>query len=184
QHELALDGRRGVQLDDLQDVDQLVELLGDLLQRQVGDVHHDRHPGDLRVLGDADRERLDVEAAPGEQRRDPGQDAGLVLHEHRQGVQAHRGQSPFSHSGAMSRAILMSSWVVPAATIGQTMAPLSPMKAITTGASLISMAWAMAASTPSAFAQRRPTQPYASASLTKSGIRLAACRLVLEYRSL
>src|SRR5690606_4868170 len=184
QHELALDGRRGVQLDDLQDVHQLVQLLGDLFEGQVGDVHHDRHPGDLRMLGDADREGLDVEAAPGEQRGDPGQDAGLVLHEHRQGVQAHRGQSPFSHSGARSRAILMSSLVVPAATIGQTMASLWTMKSITTGASSISMALAMTSSTSSAFSQRRPTQPYASASLTKSGMRLLVCRLVLEYRSL
>jgi hypothetical protein len=56
EEQLAPYGRRRVELDDLDDVHQLVQLLGHLLERQVLDVDHDRHPGDLRVLGRADRE--------------------------------------------------------------------------------------------------------------------------------
>src|ERR1700722_10458881 len=49
-------------------------------------VHHDRHPGDLLVLGRPDREGLDVEAAPGEQAGDANEDARLVLDQDRQSV--------------------------------------------------------------------------------------------------
>ena len=90
----------------------------------------------------------------------------------------------------MPRACLMSSLLVPAATIGHTIASLWTMKSITTGWSLIAMACSMIASTSSFFSQRRPMQPYASASFTKSGTRVPATsaflspRLVFEYRSL
>ena len=43
QQQLALHRGRGIELDDLQHVHQLVQLLGDLLERQVVDVDHDRH---------------------------------------------------------------------------------------------------------------------------------------------
>ena len=89
QHQLAVDRERAVELDDLDHLDQLVELLGDLLQRGVLDVDHDGHPRDLLVLGRAHGERLDVEAAPAEQAGDPGQHAGLVLDQHREGVGGH-----------------------------------------------------------------------------------------------
>jgi hypothetical protein len=56
-----------VELDDLEHLDELVELLGHLLQRQLLDVDDDGHAGDLGVLGRADGEGVDVEAAPGEQ---------------------------------------------------------------------------------------------------------------------
>ena len=56
QQQLAVDRGRAVELDDLDHLDQLVELLGDLLERGVLDVDDDRHPGDLGVLGRADRE--------------------------------------------------------------------------------------------------------------------------------
>jgi hypothetical protein len=62
-------------------VHQLVELLGHLLQRGLLGVDHDGHPGDLRVLGLTDRERVDVEPAAGEQPGHPGQDARLVFHQ-------------------------------------------------------------------------------------------------------
>ena len=96
QDEFALDGRRRLQLDDLQHVDELVELLGDLLQRQVLDVDHDGDAGDVGVLGDADGERVDVEAAAGEQRGDPGEDAGLVLHQDGERVLGHVSSVLFS----------------------------------------------------------------------------------------
>src|SRR5580692_2480385 len=142
QHELTLHRLRGFKLDDLDDVDQLVELLGHLLKGMLLAVHHDRHPGDLLVLGRSDREGLDVEAAPGEQAGDADEDPWLVLDQDREGVLlAH--SSVASHSGAMPRANLMSLLLVPAATIGQTIASLCTMKSTTTGWSLIAIACSM-----------------------------------------
>src|SRR3984885_8081398 len=158
QHQLALHRLRGLELDDLEHVDELVELLGDLLKRVLLAVHHDRHPGDLLVLGRPDREGLDVEAAPGEQAGDADQDARLVLNQDRQSVLfAH--EAIASHSGASPRANLMASLLVPAATIGQTIASLCTMKSITTGWSLIAIACSMTASTSSLRSQRRPMHP-------------------------
>src|ERR1700742_428740 len=123
-------------------------------------VHHDRHPGNLLVLGRPDREGLDVEAAPGEQAGDTDQDPRLVLDEHRESVLlAHVDYSVASHSGARSRACLMSSLLAPAATIGQTIASWLTMKSMTTGWSLIAIACSMTASTSSLRSQRRPMQP-------------------------
>ena len=75
----------------------------------------------------------------------------------------------------------MSSFDVPAATIGHTIASRWTRKSTTTGTSLISIALLMVESTSAGFSQARPTAPYASASLTKSGTRFDS-RSVLEYR--
>jgi hypothetical protein len=58
----------------------LVELLRDLLEAHVVAPHHDRDARERRVLRDAYRERVDVEAAPCEQRRHAREHARLVLH--------------------------------------------------------------------------------------------------------
>ena len=63
---------------DLEDVDQPVELLCRLLDRDVVAVEGDRHPADVRLVGLADGQRVDVEVAGPHERRDPVQDAGLV----------------------------------------------------------------------------------------------------------
>ena len=47
---------------------------------------HDRDPRQVRVLGLADREAVDVEPARGEHARDVRQDARLVLHQRREDV--------------------------------------------------------------------------------------------------
>ena len=49
-------------------------------------VDDDRHPRDARFGGVADAERFDVEDTAAEQRRDAIQDAGLVFHEHYEGM--------------------------------------------------------------------------------------------------
>ena len=64
-----------------------------------------------------------------------------------------------SHCGAMSRATWISSLLVPAATIGQTIASWCTVKSTTTGRSLIAIACSMVASTSSAFSHRSPMQP-------------------------
>src|SRR5215472_13033887 len=156
--QLALHGLRRLELYDLEHVNELIELLGDLLQGVLVAVHHDRHAGDFLVLGRPDREGVDVEAPAGEQARDPDEDARLVLHENGEGVRRHSSVPP-SQSGAMSRANLMSSLPVPAATIGHTMASLWTTKSITTGWSLMAMACSMTASTSSLRSHRSPMHP-------------------------
>src|SRR5690606_26972221 len=120
------------------------------------------------------------ETSPGEQAGDAREHAWLVLDEDGKRVRCGHQRSSLSHSGAISLATLIASLLVPAATIGQTMASLCTTKSTTTGASSICIAFSMVASTSSTFSQRRPTQPIASASLTKSGMRVE-CRSVLEY---
>ena len=184
EHDLPLHGRRGLELDDLEHLDELVELLGHLLQREVLDVDDDRHPGDVRVLGLAHGEGVDVEAAPGEQRGDAGEDAGLVLDEDGQGVLGHgwpsfrsrgspwgsrrgrgrgparRPRTPRGPTAARCRGRPGSrSLLTPAGTIGHTMASRCTTKSTTTGRSLTSIAARIVASTSSGRSQRRPTQP-------------------------
>ena len=79
EEELPLDRLARDELGHAQDVDELVDLLLDLLERVLRAVDAEgdaRHAG---ALGRADRQRLDVEAAAREHRRDPRQCAGLVL---------------------------------------------------------------------------------------------------------
>ena len=59
----------------------------------------------------------------------------------------------------MSRAIWISSLLVPAGTIGHTMASWCTVKSTTTGRSLIDMAFSIVESTSSVFSHRMPTQP-------------------------
>ena len=91
-----------VKLDDLDHVDQLVELLGDLLEGLVFDIHHNRDPGQALDLAMADGEAFNVEAAAGEQAGDASQQAGFVLDEEAQNVSAHGYSS--SQVGACSLA--------------------------------------------------------------------------------
>ena len=72
EQQLALDRRRRVELGDLDDVDQLVELLDDLLERRRLDVDDDGDAAEALVVGGRDGQRVDVVAAPGEQARRRG----------------------------------------------------------------------------------------------------------------
>ena len=78
QRELLLDRRLGGDVLDLEHVDQPVELLGGLLDRDVVAVEGDRHPADVVAVGVADRERIDVEVARPHQARHAVEDARLV----------------------------------------------------------------------------------------------------------
>src|SRR5947209_711777 len=127
------------------------------------------------IAGGLDGQRLDVEPAPREQRRDPREHTGLVFDQHRQGVRFRLHQAcpslSSSNNGRMPRAAWISSLLVPAATIGHTCASAPTMKSITTGRSLIARAWLITSTTSSSRSHRNPTQPSASANFTKSGIR-------------
>src|SRR5699024_1871116 len=181
QREFAGHRARRVLLDDLDDVDQLVELLGHLLEREVLDGHDDGHPRQSVRLRGPDRQGLDVEAPAGEERGHAREHARLVLHQDAQGVGASghlssswpavtAAASLSSSTGRMSRAAVISSLDAPAAPIGHTWASLPTLKSMSTGRSLISRARATTSPTSSARSHRNATQPSASASLTKSGM--------------
>src|SRR5919197_2545398 len=75
QRELALDRLARGELLHAEDVDELVDLLLDLLERMLLAVHAQRDARDVVPLGRADREALDVERAPREHARHAGQRA-------------------------------------------------------------------------------------------------------------
>ncbi len=98
QHRLALHGRFGGQIGDLEDFDQPVELLDDLLD--IGRVDHEGHAAHVGRFAGADRQALDIEAAAAEQADDAVQHAGAVLHQGNDGMG--EGQSSpfrFCHRG-------------------------------------------------------------------------------------
>src|SRR5919198_194540 len=154
QDQLALDRARRLQLDDLEDVDELVELLGDLLQGPVRAVDDDRHAAGGGVLGGPDCQRVDVEAAAAEQAGDAGQHAGLVGDQHRDRVGAHRARTSRLVAAACSSAEnsgprMISSLERPAGTIGKTPSWASTRKSTTAGTSPTASAFSRVASTSS-----------------------------------
>src|SRR5581483_9751127 len=153
QHELAFDGLAGLELEDLDHVDELVELLGDLLERLAVDANHDRHSGQVVVAGGPHRERVDVEPARREQAGDAREHARLVLHQHRDRVQAPvhaTGASSGSYTGLRpSGPRTMSSFDAPAGTIGKHISRGSTRKSITTLRSSTDSAFSITGSTSS-----------------------------------
>ena len=79
QHQFALEVLAAGHVLHADDVDQLVQLVGDLLDDRVRAGGHQRQARDGGVVGRGHRQRLDVVAAGGEQAGDAGQGAGLVL---------------------------------------------------------------------------------------------------------
>src|SRR4051795_4607835 len=170
QQQLALDGPTRVELADLDHLDQLEELLGDLLERRGVDIDDDRDPAETRLFGRSNRAGEDVVVPTGEQPGDAGQHTRPVLHEHRQDVMVHVG----CHVSALFLLIcesgrIRSSLPMPAGTIGNTFSRASTRKSTTTGRSSIELALSIAGCTSSGESTRMPTQPIASAHLTKSG---------------
>ena len=79
QRELALERLTVAELGDAQHVHELVHLLLDLVERALVAVDDESDPRAVVALRRADRERVDVEAAPREHVRDPRERARLVL---------------------------------------------------------------------------------------------------------
>src|SRR5262245_61343238 len=112
--QLALDRLAGDELRHPQHVDELVDLLLDLLERVLGAVDAEGDAGDARTLCRPDRERLDVEAASREHRRDARERPGAVLDHHGQRV-LHDDIASSTDSSYSS----MSSAAAPAGIIGK-----------------------------------------------------------------
>ena len=148
EHQLALDVVALGQVDDLHHLDQLVQLLGDLLDDVVGARGDDRHPRHRRVLGRRHGQRLDVVAARGEQARDARQRARLVLDEDGQDV---------SHHSSSARIISVSP--LPPGIIGNTFSVWSVMKSRNTSRSFCANASLSAPSTSPGFSIFMPTWP-------------------------
>lgn len=81
QQQLALDQRRGRVVEDGPDGDEVLELAAGLLDDAVLARQHDGHAREVVDLGVADDERVDVEAARGEDAGDAREHARFVLHE-------------------------------------------------------------------------------------------------------
>ena len=116
QRQLPLDRLARAQLDHPQDVDELVHLLLDLLERVLGAVDPQRQARDVGPLGRADGEALDVVAAAREHLRHARERPRLVLELDRDRVLAHPTiRSPAASSSGSS---MMSTDAAPAGTIG------------------------------------------------------------------
>ena len=73
---------------DLHDVDQFEQLLRQLFHGGLLEVDDDGDPAEGVVVRRGNGQRDYVEAPAGEQRRDPGQDAGAVLYDYGDGLVA------------------------------------------------------------------------------------------------
>src|SRR3954469_462446 len=76
----------GLEVADLDDIDELVQLLGHLVDRVQRTVERQGHPRQQRIVRGTHRERVDVEPAAREKPCNSGQNARLVLHQHRDDV--------------------------------------------------------------------------------------------------
>lgn len=86
EEQLALDERGIGVVQHSPDGDQVLELSARLLNNGVLAREHDGHAGEVRDLGVADDQTVDVEAASGENAGDAGEHTGLVLNEAVEGV--------------------------------------------------------------------------------------------------
>ena len=86
QHQVALDVILRADVVDADHGHDLLQLLADLLQHAVVADDHEGHPRQLRVLGLADGQAVDVVAPRGQHARDVREHPGHVLHQSREHV--------------------------------------------------------------------------------------------------
>ena len=180
QRELARDGLLGLEVADLDHVDQLVQLLGDLVDRVERAVDRERDARDRRVVGRPDRQRVDVEPAPGEQAGDPGEHARLVLHQDREDVLA-AGVDAAGGLEVLEVEDLLGAWLthrsahhVPRGLAGGdhrvAVLLLGHVHVDQHDGPSVSSAVFMPSTSSSLSVTRMPVAPNASASLTQSGL--------------
>ena len=86
EHQVALDEILAGDVHHLDDGDDLIELLADLIEFGIVAVNDEGHAGQVGLLGFADREAVDVEAARGQHAGNVGENARLILHQSGQHV--------------------------------------------------------------------------------------------------
>src|SRR6266498_2122757 len=151
QHHLALDRRVVGHIADLQDLDQSVHLLGDLLD--ILGLDHQRHAAHAGRLAMADRQALDIEAAPPEQAHRAVQHAGTILHQRDDRMLLHhRNKEQRTEnkrwaidtcslffvlcSYTCDASVIVSPMLFPCGTMGHTFTSRSTRKSINTGPSV------------------------------------------------
>src|SRR5581483_37318 len=168
QRQLALDRLARHELGHAQDVDELVHLLLDLLERVLLAVDPQRDAGDIVPLRRAHRERVDVVAAPREHADDAQERAGLVLEQRRDRV-PHlatpfpSAPRPAAEAAASPEYSIRSSAAAPAGIIGKHCSRGSTRQS-TTAVRPSDSASASAGSSSSSEDTVKPAAPYASAS--------------------
>src|SRR6185503_10200758 len=160
EHELTLDRLAGDELGDAKHVDELVDLLLDLLERVLRAIDAERDAAHSGPLGRPDGERLDVEAAPREHRRDARERARLVLDGDAQRV-LHDAFASFTSS--VSTYSIMSSAAAPEGIIGKHCSAGSTRQSTTTVLPSRNASSSAGASSAS-LVTTSPTPPKASAS--------------------
>ena len=172
ERQLVLDRGLGGQVLDLEHVDEPVELLGGLLDRDVVTAERDRHPADVGVVGVAHRQRLDVEVAGPHEAGDPVEDAGPVVHDGHEDVAtqlAAAGQGPgrrrmgggagrVAHSSAPPHFSMRSDRPLPAGIIGKTFCSSAISNQMRAGPST---AWAALIASSTSSGRRRPERRHA-----------------------
>ncbi len=86
EHKITFDVIFSRDIKHLDDGDYLLELLADLFENPVIPHHHNRDPGEVRILGLANRQAIDIETTRGKHTRDMRKHAGLVLDQSREHV--------------------------------------------------------------------------------------------------
>src|SRR6187431_554407 len=161
---------------DFEHVDHALQLREDLAQVSVISSDGDRHSRATCLVGRADRERLDVEAAGAKEARNAIERAGAIDHEGAHDVPSldgvglaggdrGRARRTNGHSAPPST---MSERPLPGSIIGYTFCASSRWKSINAGPG-VARAAAMTRSTSSIFVARQAGMPYDSHRRTRSG---------------
>src|SRR5690606_36202014 len=162
QHQLTLDMSTFRQVNELHHLNQLVELLGDLLDNPIRADRGHRQARQCRLFGRCDRQGFNVVIALGKKTNNPREGARFVLKQDRNNT-AH---------AAYTLSVLLShiSFMEPRATcIGYTCSAGSTYTSRNTSRSFMAKAFSRAGTNSSRLRTVIPTWPYASTSFMKSG---------------
>src|SRR5690606_38552250 len=149
QHQFALDERAFGQIDDLDDFDQAVQVLGDLLDHVIRAAGDDGHARQRGILGRRHGQRFDIVRTGREQTDHARQGARFVFQQYRNDMAHHSSSEPSS----------ISVRPLPVLTIGQTFSVWSVMIFMNTRRSFMSNAAFSAPSRSPGLSTVMPTWP-------------------------